>query len=69
MDDNNPLFSDTSWVKQTPDKKQLQASWNVINNYTPPNEPIVDKQQDQQKDNLKDASYKWLLAKKLSNFF
>jgi hypothetical protein len=35
----------------------------------PPNELIIDKRQEQQTDDLKDASYKWLLAKKLSNLF
>lgn len=70
MKDYNHLFKCTSWVKPTPERKPLQASWNVIATYTPPpNEPIADKQQEQQTDNIKDASHKWLLAKKLSNLF
>lgn len=70
MDDRNPLFKNTSWVNPTPKKKPLQASWNVIDTHTlPPNKPNKDIQLGRQTYDLKDASYKWLLAKKLSNFF
>lgn len=61
----------TTWAGMNDKIHAPKLTWSVgVSGFKePPNEPIADKQQEQQTDDLKDASYKWLLAKKLSNLF
>lgn len=58
----------TTWAGQDAKIHTKQPTWSV-GNYDipkPPKETIKDTPVDTPKDNIKDASYKWLLAHKLS---
>ena len=69
MSDNK--LPKTTWAGMNDKIHEPKLTWSVgVSGFKePPDEQITDKQQEKQTDNLKDASYKWLLAKKLSNFF